>query len=168
MSCSFSVSLRNQRGTLAAAGTLVLSSFCSLSHRRGLAPTADQSQFTSTVTVDTRGVPQQKAHPKSLQILLMQSKQDSQQCELPQEADIGQPLRSGLEGSFKTRSLIVSARVMSARSAANSFMPLSPNSSFHSVYQCCQRINPWLSTAHSSLSQLHVRTQAAKTKNIAY
>lgn len=126
-------------------------SFCSLSDPRGSAPTADQSHFASTVHEDARGMPRQKAHPKSLQILFMQSKQDAQQCELPQEPDIAQPLCSGREGSFTTRTLIVSALVMSARSAANSFMPPSSNSPFHSECQSCQQINP--STTRSSLSQ---------------
>lgn len=89
---------------------------------------------------------------KSLQILPVPSKQDSQRCALPQEADIAQPLRSGREGSFTTRTLIVSALVMSACFAANSSLPLSPNPPSHSLCQSCQQINPRLPTTHSSLS----------------
>lgn len=121
----------------------VAGAFVCLHSGTGSAPTTDQSHFSSTVHLDTRGTPQRKAHPKSLQILLVQSKQDSQQCALPQEADIGQPLRSGLEGQFTTRTLIVSALMMSAYSAANSFLPLSPNSASHSLCQPCRQINPW-------------------------
>lgn len=57
---------------------------------------------------------------------------------------------SGLDwrAHFQTRTLIVSALVMSACSSANSFLPLSPNPP-----KSCQQINPWLPTTHSSLSQ---------------
>lgn len=140
------------------------SPFGSLSGSQGSAPNAAQSHFTSTVRWDTRGTPRQKGPPK-----IPPNPPRAEQagltavCALPQEADIAQPLRSGLEASFTTRTLIVSALVMSACSAANSFLPLSPNSPSHSVCQSCQQINPWLPTTHSSLSQQQAQTRTAKS-----
>ncbi|CAJ1067715.1 Hypothetical predicted protein [Xyrichtys novacula] len=56
------------------------------------APTADQSHFSGTVHLHSRGTLRPKAHPKSPQILPLQSKRDSQQRALPQEADASRPL----------------------------------------------------------------------------
>lgn len=84
-------------------------------------------------------------------------------CALPQEGDIAQPLRFGPEASFTTRTLIVSALVMSACSAANSFLPLSPNSPSHSICQSCQQINPRLPATHSPLSPQQAQTPAGES-----
>lgn len=118
------------------------SSFCSLS---------DQSHFTSTVYLDTRGDATSKRPTQnpSKSSSCRASRTHSSMHYLRRGADIAQPLRSGLVGSFTTRTLIVSALVMSACSAANSFLPLSPNSSSRSVYQSCQQINPWPPRPHT-------------------
>lgn len=103
-------------------------SSCSLSGAQGLASSANQSNFSEHCPPkhERDATTKKRAHPKSLKILPVQSKQDSQQHELAQEADMAQSRRSRLEGSFTASALIVLDAVMSARAAANSFMSLSP------------------------------------------